>query len=54
MHEQGLDTGVGKEHLGPADAPRGRVALLRRREILTHFACHSGESVHGAKNGVLM
>ena len=58
VRQQRLDAAVGEQHLEPADAARGRVALLRGREVLAHLPGHPrecGQAEHqGAKNGVLM
>ena len=49
---------IGEQDLHPADAARGRVALLGGGEVLAHLARHAGEcgqaEHQGAKNGVLM
>ena len=54
--EQRLHAAVGEEDLEPADAARGGVALLRRRQVLAQLAgdpreCSEAEH-QGAKNGV--
>ena len=56
VREQRLHAAVGEQDLDPADAARGRVALLRGGQVLAHLAgdaSECAESDHGAKNGVL-
>ena len=57
MREQRLHAAVGGEHLDPADAARGRVALRGRGQVLAQLTRHlrqCPEPEHqGAKKGVL-
>jgi hypothetical protein len=54
VRQQRLDAAVREQHLDPPDAPRRRVSLQRRGEILANFSYHPAQGAHGAKNGVLM
>ena len=57
VRQERLHPAVGREHLGPAHAPRRRVALGGRGEVLAQLARDLGECAEpehqGAKNGVL-
>ena len=58
VRQERLDAPVGEEHLRAPHAPRGRVALQRRGEVLADLPGDARECVEpehqGEKNGVLM